>query len=63
MRTEERMEQIREKAYYLKTKREAERQEYVKKCCDRQWRDACDEARTLGSKARLYKLMHTVNIL
>ena len=39
MCTEERMEQIREKVYHLKAKREAERQEYVKKCCDRQWRD------------------------
>ena len=58
MSTEEQMEQIREKAYRLKAKREAERQEYVKKCCDRQWRDACDEARTLDSKARLDKLMH-----
>lgn len=55
---EERMEQIRTKAYQLKEKRELERQSYVKQCYDRQWRDACDEARTLDSKAKLDKLMY-----
>ena len=55
---EERMEQIREKAYRLKAKREHDRGVYVKQCYDRQWRDASDEVRTLDSKARLDKLMY-----
>lgn len=27
------------------------RRQYVQECYDRQWRDACDDARTLDSKA------------
>mmetsp|Transcript_2981 Transcript_2981/g.4283 ORF Transcript_2981/g.4283 Transcript_2981/m.4283 type:complete len:476 (-) Transcript_2981:1321-2748(-) len=54
---EERIERIREKAYRLKEQRERERQQYVAECYERQWRDACDDARTIDSKAQLEKLM------
>jgi chromatin remodeling complex protein RSC6 len=40
-----------EKAYALRDAREAARLEYVQKCYNQQWRDACDDARTLDSKA------------
>jgi hypothetical protein len=40
-----------ERAYALRDKREAERLAFVKSCYDQQWRDACDDARTLDSKA------------
>ena len=40
-----------EKAYALKDAREAERQKLVQDSYDRQWRDACDDARTLDSAA------------
>jgi len=56
--TETRIDQLRQKAYHLRAKRENERKEYVKACFDRQWRDACDEARSLDSKARLEKLVY-----
>ena len=39
------------KAYQLRDKREAERQSAVQAKYDQQWRDACDDARTLDSKA------------
>lgn len=48
---EERKNRIMERAYKLRDDREAARMEYVKKCYDDQWRDACDEARTLDSIA------------
>ncbi|KAL7515314.1 hypothetical protein ACHAXN_012779 [Cyclotella atomus] len=54
--TEQRMEQIRERAYALKAKREAERQEFVKECYQRQWRDANDDLRAIDSKATLDRL-------
>lgn len=40
-----------EKAYSLRDKRESERLAFVSKCYNDQWRDACDDARTLDSKA------------
>ena len=40
-----------ERAYALRDKRESERLAFVQKCYDQQWRDACDDARTLDSKA------------
>lgn len=54
---EVRMEKIRKKAYQLKDARETEREAYVADCYNRQWRDACDEARTLDSKVRIKQLM------
>ena len=50
---EERMEQIREKAYELKAQREADRQAFVGECYERQWVDECDELRAFDSKATL----------
>lgn len=50
---EERKNRIMERAYKLRDDREAARMEYVRKCYDDQWRDACDEARTLDSQAML----------
>jgi hypothetical protein len=40
-----------ERAYELRDAREKSRQEYVQKRLDDQWRDSCDDARTLDSKA------------
>jgi hypothetical protein len=40
-----------ERAYALRDARENERKSIVKKKYDDQWRDACDDARTLDSKA------------
>ena len=40
-----------ERAYALRDARENERKAIVKKKYDDQWRDACDDARTLDSKA------------
>ena len=40
-----------ERAFALRDKRESDRQAFVKQCYDAQWRDACDDARTLDSKA------------
>lgn len=48
---EDRKARIKEKAFALKNHREKERELYIKKCMDAQWRDACDDARTLDSKA------------
>ena len=42
-----------ERAYALRDERERARQEHVKSSLDRQWRDACDDARTLDSEALL----------
>ncbi len=41
---------IKERAYALKEARESSRQEYINACYAKQWRDACDDARTLDSK-------------
>mmetsp|Transcript_7779 Transcript_7779/g.13995 ORF Transcript_7779/g.13995 Transcript_7779/m.13995 type:complete len:472 (+) Transcript_7779:388-1803(+) len=54
---EERMERIRTRAYKLKATREAERQNIVKECYERQWRDACDDLRAIDSKATLDRIM------
>jgi hypothetical protein len=40
-----------ERAYALRDAREAQRQEFVQERLDAQWRDACDDARMLDSKA------------
>lgn len=42
---------IMERAYALRDAREKERMAIVKQKYDAQWRDACDDARTLDSKA------------
>ncbi len=48
---EDRKKRIMDRAYALRDKREQTRAEHVKKALDNQWRDACDDARTLDSKA------------
>jgi hypothetical protein len=48
---EDRKARIMQKAYALRDAREKERQEFVKQRLDDQWRDSCDDARTLDSKA------------
>jgi hypothetical protein len=53
---EERMEQIRERAYELKAQREADRQAFVGECYERQWVDECDELRAIDSKATLDRM-------
>ena len=40
-----------ERAYALRDAREAERRKIVQERLDEQWRDACDDARLLDSKA------------
>lgn len=40
-----------ERAYALRDARDAQRKQYVQECYDRQWRDACDDARSLDSAA------------
>ena len=42
-----------ERAYALRDQREAARRAYVQEQYDRQWRDACDDARLLDSEALL----------
>lgn len=42
-----------ERAYALREEREKARREHVKAALDQQWRDACDDARTLDSEALL----------
>lgn len=44
---------IMERAYKLRDERERVRNEHVKSSLDKQWRDACDDARTLDSEALL----------
>ncbi|KAL7484076.1 hypothetical protein ACHAW6_009718 [Cyclotella cf. meneghiniana] len=53
---EQQMEQIRERVFALKAKREAERQEFVKECYRRQWKDACDDLRAIDSRAAIDRL-------
>ncbi|CAM9314162.1 unnamed protein product [Ascophyllum nodosum] len=48
---EERKQRILEKATRLRDARESARRKYVQECYDRQWRDSCDDARTLDSQA------------
>lgn len=50
---EDRKARIKERAYQLRDARESARQAEVKAKYDLQWRDACDDARTLDSKAML----------
>jgi len=42
---------IMKKAYALRDARESAREKFIKGCYDAQWRDACDDARSLDSKA------------
>lgn len=49
----DRKARIMERAYALRDAREKARLEYVRKKLDDQWRDSCDDARTLDSKALL----------
>ena len=55
---DERIEQIRSRAYKLKSTREAERLELVKDCYQRQWRDSCEEMRILQSKEMLNQIVN-----
>eukprot|EP01039_Chlorochromonas_danica_P001728 gene1728-1888_t len=48
---EERKAKIMERAYALRDGREKARQAFVQQKLQEQWRDACDEARTLDSRA------------
>lgn len=48
---EERKARIMERAYKLRDAREASRKGYIEDCYNRQWREACDDARTLDSGA------------
>ncbi|CAM9944709.1 unnamed protein product, partial [Phaeothamnion confervicola] len=50
---EQRKERIRKRAMALRRARDEARSAFVQKCYDRQWRDACDDARTLDSEAML----------
>ena len=49
----ERKERLRAKALALKERREAERKAFVDEKLQQQWRESCDEARTLDSAALL----------
>lgn len=49
----DRKARIMQKAYALRDAREKARLEYVKQRLDDQWRESCDDARTLDSKALL----------
>jgi len=53
---EDRINQIRDRAYMLKDQREKERQQFVSECYERQWKDACEELRILESKQVLNRL-------
>ena len=48
---EDRKAKILERAYALRDARESERLKIVREKYDEQWRDACDDARNLDSKA------------
>lgn len=58
MSASERLEKLRKQALKLREKREKQRQNFVNECYDRQWRDGCDELRTLYSKAITEKVMN-----
>jgi DNA-directed RNA polymerase sigma subunit (sigma70/sigma32) len=47
---EDRKQRIKDRAYALQEARNRNREEFVKACYTQQWRDACDDARTLDSK-------------
>lgn len=49
------LEQIKERAYRLKEKRETERREFVKECNERRWRDGSDEIRAQESLAMAHQ--------
>lgn len=55
---EQKVKDIRERAYRLKDKREKENEAFVKECYDRQWREGCDEIRALNAKAITEKLIY-----
>ncbi len=58
---EDRKARIMERAYALRDARERERQKLVEAAYNQQWRDSCDDARTLDSKT-LDKFMHAERI-
>jgi hypothetical protein len=47
---EDRKARIMERAYKLRDQRDKNREEYIQSCYNRQWRDACDDARLLDSQ-------------
>ena len=49
----ERKEALRARATALRDAREKDRREFVESCYQKQWRDQCDDARTLDSKAMM----------
>lgn len=49
------LEQIKERAYRLKEKRETERREFVRECNERRWRDGNDEIRAQDSLATAHQ--------
>ncbi len=53
---EQKMDQMRARAYELKARREKERQAFVNECYERQWMESCDDLRALNSKALLDRL-------
>lgn len=54
---EDRMKAIREKATRLQEKRAKEKEEFVNACYNRQWREGCDDVRTLNARAITDKLV------
>ena len=52
---------IKDRAYALKEARESNRKGFIDACYTRQWRDACDDARTLDSK-QMTKYMQSERI-
>jgi hypothetical protein len=48
---EDRKARIMERAYKLRDQRDKAREEYIQECYNRQWRDACDDARLLDSQS------------
>ena len=55
--TEQRMEEIREKALRLRDAREKDRRQYIEQCYERQWRASSEEARKAESQAILARLL------
>jgi hypothetical protein len=53
---QQKMEQLRARAYELKARREMERQTFANECYERQWMESCDDLRALNSKALLDRL-------
>jgi len=54
---ESRIQGLQERALKLKENRELKQRVFVKSCYDRQWKESCDDVRTLESRAVIDKLM------